>query len=97
VEPLLGTEAARYSGAVPPPCTEAAVQHYIDQEWAEHLSDVMVRRGGWHYYRHEADQDAEKVADWMAQHAGWSVERRSQELAAYRAGIHAGVSLPPVS
>lgn len=95
-EPLLGAEAAHYSGVVPPRCTEAAVKHYVEQEWAEHLSDIMVRRGGWHYYRHEADQDAEKVAHWMGQHAGWSAERQGKELAAYRAGIHSGLILPAV-
>lgn len=95
-EPLLAPEAARYSRAVPPPCTEEAVRHYVEQEWAEHLADVMVRRGGWHYYSQTADRDAEQVAGWMASQVGWPVWRREQELADYRSGRLIAPTMPNV-
>jgi glycerol-3-phosphate dehydrogenase len=91
IEPLLsGGETASYSGVLPAPCTEDAVRHYVEREWALHLSDVMVRRSGWHYYHREAGRHAEQVAAWMARIAGWSPLRCADELDRYRAEVYAG-------
>lgn len=87
-EPLLeGPDAAAFSGITPPPCTENAVRHYVDHEWAVHLADVMVRRAGWHYYERAPERRVEEVAAWMARAAGWSEARRADELAGYRAEV----------
>ena len=45
----------------------------------------MIRRGGWHGYFREAAEMADSAATWMAAAAGWTPERRAQELAAFRA------------
>ncbi|PTX91551.1 glycerol-3-phosphate dehydrogenase/oxidase [Opitutus sp. ER46] len=91
-EPLLPTDVPNnFSGIVPPPVTREAVEHYVKNEWAVHLDDVLVRRSSWHYY--ESGDLAERVATWMAEIAGWTPERRAQEIAAYRAAV--GVPVPP--
>ena len=91
IEPLLASgETAAYSGVMPAPCTEEAVRHYMEHEWALHLSDVVVRRSGWHYYHREADRHAEQVAAWMARLAGWPASRRADELDRYRTEVYAG-------
>jgi glycerol-3-phosphate dehydrogenase len=77
-------EGSRFSGILPPVCDQSAVGHYVRNEWAMHLEDVMIRRSGWHYYEREPSQTAEDVAVWMAEIAGWSPERRQAELTAYR-------------
>ncbi len=85
-EPLLPPGApTAFSGIVPPACSRAAVGHYVTDEWAVHLDDVMLRRSGWHYYRADASQQAEQVATWMAELLDWSPTQRDEELAAYRA------------
>jgi glycerol-3-phosphate dehydrogenase len=86
VEPLLPTDVEnRFSGIVPPACTREAVEHYMTQEWAVHLDDVLVRRSSWHYY--ETTDVSEQVANWMAEIAGWSATRKAEEIAAYRAAV----------
>ncbi len=80
---LLDNEQTPYSSIQPPPCTQAAVRHYVEREWAQHLADVMVRRSGWHYWHRAADRPTEQVAEWMAQAAGWTPARKAQELRAY--------------
>jgi len=83
-EPLLGMGVKpRFSGILPPPCTEAAVRHYMEEEWAHHLADVMIRRSGWHYYDRSTDQIIGQVADWMAAIGGWDATRRDQEISLY--------------
>lgn len=89
-EPLLPAEATRFSSVVPPPCTEAAVRHYVESEWAMRLEDVMVRRGGWQHYHANAAGIAEKAAGWMGAAAGWSAARQEAELAAFRAATRPG-------
>jgi glycerol-3-phosphate dehydrogenase len=84
-EPLLSREATAFSAIVPPACTEAAVTHYVENEWAVHLEDVMVRRSSWSHYHADSSQLAEQVADWMARRLGWSATERSSELERYRA------------
>lgn len=78
-------ETEGLSGIVPPDVSRRAVEHYCANEWVAHLDDVMLRRGGWHYERHDAQTVGEQVAGWMADRLGWSVERKEQELARYRA------------
>ena len=54
-----------------------------------HLSDVMIRRGGWHHYWAEVPQMAVEAAAWMAEVLGWSAEQRAREMADYQAVIRA--------
>lgn len=91
-EPLL-TGGNGFSGILPPPCTREAVAHYVNDEWAVHLDDVLVRRTSWHYYHRDRRAQAERVATWMAELAGWSDARRSEELATY----YAVTSAQPIS
>ncbi|MCB1125147.1 MAG: glycerol-3-phosphate dehydrogenase/oxidase [Verrucomicrobiae bacterium] len=82
VEPLLPTPAeARFSGILPPPVEAEAVAHYCAHEWALHLDDVMVRRGGWQHYERDPAGVARQVADWMAPLLGWTPAQREAELA----------------
>jgi glycerol-3-phosphate dehydrogenase len=90
IEPLLADNAAAFSSVIPGPCTEAAVRHYVEREWALRLTDVMVRRSSWHYYHGDADRKAEQVAAWMARIAGWTPARCADELARYRAAASEG-------
>lgn len=86
-EPLLPlSEVTAYSGILPPPHSRAAVEYYVRQEWARHLSDLMFRRSGWHYYERVSAARLEEIAGWMAEACGWSAAQRAAEIAAYRAG-----------
>ena len=71
------------SGILPPEFSRKTVEHYVAREWAVHLDDVMVRRTSWHYYFADAPRIAERVADWMGELLGWSVEARRAELERY--------------
>ncbi len=83
-EPLLGPERTEgISTIVPPPVTQEVTSHYCTNEWAVHLDDVMVRRGGWRYYHRDHLETAERVADWMADALGWDAETRRMELDRY--------------
>lgn len=83
-EPLLpADQVTPFSAIVPPPCTQSAVTHYVRNEWAVHLEDVMIRRSGWHYYHPDPRPVAENVASWMAELRGWSPAEREHELASY--------------
>ncbi len=83
-EPLLPpTERKGVSGILPPEFNRQVVEHYIANEWALHLDDVMLRRTSWHYYFKDASRMAERVADWMGELLGWSAEQRAAELARY--------------
>jgi glycerol-3-phosphate dehydrogenase len=86
-EPLLPTQETTYSGILPAPFTRAAVSHYLNQEWAVHLDDVMVRRSGWHYYHADSAERASTVASWMTEFLGWSAAERERELAAYHLAV----------
>jgi glycerol-3-phosphate dehydrogenase len=84
--PLLPPEQVEgLSGICPPELTHGAVEHYCRSEWAMHLDDIMLRRGGWHYYHRDSDRIAQQVAGWMAEMLGWTQERRQEELERYRA------------
>lgn len=87
-EPLLpDAGAAQFSSIVPPACSREAVAHYVQNEWALHLDDVLLRRSGWHYYSANPERVADTVATWMAELCAWSPARRDQELAAYRGAV----------
>jgi glycerol-3-phosphate dehydrogenase len=87
-EPLLGEAGADggFSGILPAPFAPEAVEHFVREEWATSLSDVLVRRSGWHYYFADIDARAETVASWLAPLADWSSSRRETELVRYRTG-----------
>lgn len=80
-EPLLPVaETAGVSGILPPELSRRAVEHYVRNEWAMHLDDVMLRRTSWHYYRTDGPELAEAVAGWMGELLGWPPERRAAEI-----------------
>ncbi|PTY05158.1 glycerol-3-phosphate dehydrogenase/oxidase [Opitutaceae bacterium EW11] len=82
-EPLLPPDATRFSSTVPPACTREAVEHFVRDEWAVHLDDVMLRRSSWHYYCAESAAVASEVASWMEEICHWPAARRAKEMAAY--------------
>lgn len=82
-EPLLPADETRYSGILPAPFAREAVAHYLQHEWAVSLTDVMVRRSGWHYYHGDAAARAERVAGWMTDLAGWTAAETNNQLRAY--------------
>ena len=94
-QPLLPAEAtAGISGIVPPKLSRTAVAHFINNEWAMHLEDIMLRRTGWHYYLAPAQRRAADVAAWMAEFLGWSAADLASELARYHQASSV-VSLSP--
>ncbi len=96
-EVLLPATDCEFSGIEPPPFTKDAVAHYLRNEWAVSLEDLMIRRSGWHYYYSDAAIKAETVADWMAAIAGWSPTQRRNEISAYQATAGQRVaSVPPL-
>jgi glycerol-3-phosphate dehydrogenase len=87
-EPLLAKEDMNaFSGILPGPVTPEAVQHYVREEWARRLEDVLLRRSGWHYYHRGSPQMIEHVADWMGAAAGWTTEQRRREIDACRRSL----------
>jgi glycerol-3-phosphate dehydrogenase len=83
-EPLLPVaETSGVSGILPPEFSRKAVEHYVANEWAVHLDDVMVRRTSWHYYFQDAAAKAQQVAAWMAELLGWTEAQRAAEIARY--------------
>jgi glycerol-3-phosphate dehydrogenase len=96
-EPLLPpVEVREVSGILPPLFAQKAVAHYVANEWAVHLEDVMVRRTSWHYYYRDAARKAEQVARWMAELLDWSETERTEELARYfqSTGVAAPTAAP---
>ena len=83
-EPLLpAAETSGVSGILPPEFSRRPVEHYVANEWAVHLDDVMVRRTSWHYYFKDAAAKAQQVAGWMAELLGWTEAQRAAEIARY--------------
>jgi glycerol-3-phosphate dehydrogenase len=83
-EPLLpGSEVQGLSGILPPKLSRATVEHYVKNEWAVRLEDVMLRRTGWHFYFADARSMAEQVAEWMSELLDWSGPVRTRELEDY--------------
>lgn len=83
-EPLLPPDDVTFSGIVPPAVTKAAVEHYVKNEWALTLEDLVVRRTSWAHYHGDIDSKIEQIATWMAEAAGWSEDRLNSELSAFR-------------
>jgi glycerol-3-phosphate dehydrogenase len=92
-EPLLPpNEVEGVSGILPPEFSRRVVEHYVANEWAVHLDDVMLRRTSWHFYLADAPRLAVQAADWMAELLGWSSQTRAAELERYlRATGHPSV------
>ncbi len=83
-EPLLPTaETGGVSAILPPEFCRRPVEHYLANEWAIHLDDVMVRRTSWHYYLKDASAKAQQVAAWMAELLGWTEAQHAAEIARY--------------
>jgi len=79
--PLLPAADVDATGGVVPPRPGAElVAHYCRNEWALHLDDVMLRRGGWQHYERDSATIAAETADWMAASLGWDAARRQSEL-----------------
>ncbi|MBL9113467.1 MAG: glycerol-3-phosphate dehydrogenase/oxidase [Verrucomicrobiaceae bacterium] len=73
----------QYSSLIPPTFCEDAVRHFCQNEWAQHLEDVMIRRSSWHYYHRNAVTLAEQASHWMASALGWTEQQRESELHRY--------------
>jgi glycerol-3-phosphate dehydrogenase len=86
--PAASPAAPSFSGIVPGSRTAAAVDHYVRNEWAIHLDDILIRRSGWSTYDQLDDDAVEQIANWMATSASWSKTRRDTEIADYRARSH---------
>jgi glycerol-3-phosphate dehydrogenase len=83
-EPLLpAVETGGMSAILPPEFGRGPVEHYLANEWAVHLDDVMVRRTSWHYYLKDAAAKAPQVAGWMAERLGWPAAQRAAEIVRY--------------
>lgn len=84
-QPLLDkNEVGDVSGILPPPVSQAIVQHCCQEEWVRHLDDVMIRRTSWRHYHPEHMKIAIQVATWMAEALGWNQAKTDEELARYR-------------
>jgi glycerol-3-phosphate dehydrogenase len=82
-EPLLSSNEARH-GILPPEFNRHEVEHHVRNEWALHLDDVMVRRTSWQQYHRDAEQKAERVAEWMGDLLGWPETKRREEFQRYK-------------
>jgi len=95
IDPILSADQMNdFSGIKPAPFTREAVEHFVDKEWAVHLEDVLIRRSGWYYYDRLSLKNVEQVADWMAEAANWSLDRKKAELDNTVSGLR--LELPPV-
>ncbi|MEO6005047.1 MAG: glycerol-3-phosphate dehydrogenase/oxidase [Opitutus sp.] len=65
--PLLPPDERRFSNVVPSAISREAVEHFVTNEWALTLADVMVRRSSWQFYHRDAEQRGPEVAAWMAE------------------------------
>lgn len=80
-EPLLSPEQVTlFSGIHPPEITREAVEHYVRNEWARNLGDVMDRRSGWHYHDRLSYETVTDIARWMAGVLGWSLIQTQSEI-----------------
>ncbi len=84
-QPLLPAELNHeFTGILPPPVSDSAIEHYCRSEWAVHLDDVMIRRSAWYPYHGFQPEVAERVARKMAQLLRWDERRLAEELDQYR-------------
>lgn len=82
--PLLPqSETNGISQIIPPPFSRNLVEHYCRNEWALHLSDVMLRRSSWHFYNGDLPHQLSECARWMAEVHGWSTSQVDSELLLY--------------
>ncbi|MSU50815.1 MAG: glycerol-3-phosphate dehydrogenase/oxidase [Opitutus sp.] len=86
---LQADQVTPFSGILPAPWTREAVVHYVQEEWAVRLEDIMLRRSGWHYYNRASEAALDQVAGWMADAAGWTAEQRRVEIEAWRVTTNA--------
>jgi len=87
-------------GILPPDISRDAVEHFVRNEWAVHICDVMIRRTSWRYYHRDHAAIARQVADWMGELLSWSDQRRDEELALYESKVRSaacGVANRPAS
>jgi glycerol-3-phosphate dehydrogenase len=83
-EPLLSVaETRNLSGILPAPFGREAVEHFVRNEWARRLDDVLVRRSGWHYYERRSNALIEQVGGWMGEILGWSPAQLRSEVDAF--------------
>ena len=82
-ELLPASETLPYSGIIPPPVSREAVRHYVENEWAISLSDIIFRRTSWHCYFPNMPQRAQEIGQWMAEAAGWTPEELAEQVKAY--------------
>ena len=83
--PLLPPEqTGGISQVIPPSFCKSLVEHFCHNEWALHLTDIMMRRSSWHFYEGEQGDHARQCATWMAELLGWSNETLELELLEYR-------------
>jgi glycerol-3-phosphate dehydrogenase len=54
-----------FSGILPPAVSREAVEHYVRNEWAVSVEDVMVRRTSWRYVHRDQREVASRVSAWM--------------------------------
>lgn len=84
LEPLVPPDQDEgVSGLLPPEFDRRIVEHFVTDEWAVHLDDVMVRRTSWHYYFADAEPRARMVVKWMGELLGWDKNRYRDELERY--------------
>ena len=85
-QPLLPPDEAEPTSAIVPhePSREL-VDHFCNREWAVHLDDVMIRRGGWAHYLQDDTELTDQVAHWMADALGWDDAHKTEEVERYRA------------
>jgi glycerol-3-phosphate dehydrogenase len=84
-EPLLSrNETDGLSAITPPEFCRSAVEHFCQNEWAQNLDDVMIRRSSWHYYDRDAAKRAQQVAQWMSEILGWSDAEKGAQLQRYK-------------
>jgi glycerol-3-phosphate dehydrogenase len=63
---------------------EAEIVHAVQNEWAETLGDVLLRRNALGLSACQALDCVDRVADRMGSVLGWDQERRRKEVEAYR-------------
>jgi glycerol-3-phosphate dehydrogenase len=84
VDPLLRAEDMNpFSGILPAPFSREAVEHFVRNEWARRLEDVLLRRSGWHYHQRWSTSTIAQVVDWMAKTAGWSPAQQRAQFEAF--------------
>lgn len=88
-QPLLPSDEVEGASAIVPlEPSRKLVEHFCRSEWAVHLDDVMIRRGGWAHYVEDQVELAARVAGWMAEVLDWDSARESDELNRYLASCN---------